>query len=122
MRYQRGVTLISLIIVGALVAMVAVVGIKVAPDVIEYFTIVKDVKATAQDPSIKGATVAEIRRAFQRRAQIDGINAISENDLDISKEGNEIVISFAYSKKVPLYGPVSFLIDFQGSSSGAGSQ
>ncbi|MBL8488097.1 MAG: DUF4845 domain-containing protein [Rhodocyclaceae bacterium] len=120
MKHQRGLTLISLVVVGVLISMVAVVGIKVAPDVIEYFTIVKNVKATAQDPSIKGTTVAEIRKAFQRRAQIDGINAISENDLDIGKEGNEIVISFAYSKKVPLYGPVSLLIDFEGSSSAAG--
>ncbi|MBL8489289.1 MAG: DUF4845 domain-containing protein [Rhodocyclaceae bacterium] len=119
MKHQRGLTLISLVVVGVLLALVAVVGIKVAPDVIEYFTIVKDVKATAQDPTLRGATVTDIRKAFQRRAQIDGISAITENDLDIGKEGSEIVISFAYSKKVPLYGPVSLLLDFEGSSSGS---
>lgn len=111
--------MISLVVVGVLFAMVAMVGIKVAPDVIEYFTIVKDVKATAQDPALRGATVADIRKAFQRRAQIDGISAITENDLDIGKEGSEIIISFAYSKKVPLYGPVNLLLDFEGSSSGS---
>lgn len=113
---QQGVTLISLIFICALIALVAVLGIKVFPDVQEYFAAVKAVKATAQDPGSKVGTVSDIRRNFDRRKSIDNISAVAGEDLDITKEGNEIVITFAYSKKIPLSGPVSLVIDFEGSS------
>lgn len=113
---QRGVTLISLIFICALIALVAVLGIKVFPDVQEYLAAVKVAKATAQDPASKVGTVSDIRRAFDKRKLIDNISAVTGDDLDITKEGSEIVITFAYSKKIPLSGPVSLVIDFEGSS------
>ncbi|MDD5250542.1 MAG: DUF4845 domain-containing protein [Rhodocyclaceae bacterium] len=113
---QRGLTLISMIVVCVLLILVALLGIKVAPDLIEYYAIVKSVKATAQDPATRGASVAEIRRNFDKRKSIDNITAISGADLDITKEGDDVVIAFSYSQKIPLTGPVSLVIDFEGSS------
>ena len=42
--------------------------------------------------------------------------AISSQDLDISKDGGDLVIAFAYPKKVKLFGNVSLLFEFEGSS------
>lgn len=116
MKEQRGLSLISLILVCVLVIMVALVGIKVAPDVIEYYAIVKNTKATAMDPANREATVAQIRQNFDKRKYIDNVKVISGADLDISKEGNDIVIAFAYTTKTPLFGPVSLTIDFEGTT------
>jgi len=113
---QRGLTLISMVVVCVLLILVALVGIKVAPDVMEYFAVIKSVKATATDPAARGVGVADIRRNFDKRKSIDNVTAVSGADLDITKEGNDIVITFAYTKKIPLYGPVSLAIDFEGSS------
>ena len=57
--------------------------------------------------------------AYLKRVEIDGAGSVAPDDLDISKEGNEIVISFAYPKKIPLFGNVSLLVEFEGSSSAA---
>ena len=54
--------------------------------------------------------------AYARQAEIDHTSDIKPEDLEISKEGNQIVISFAYDKRIPLFGPVSLLIDFEGST------
>ena len=116
MNNQRGLSLISLILVLVLVALVAVLGIKVFPDVQEYSAVLKTVKATAMDPGNKAGSVADIRRNFDKRRTIDNISSVSGTDLDIGKEGNDVVITFAYAKKIPLYGPVSLTIDFEGSS------
>ncbi|HEX8986995.1 MAG TPA: DUF4845 domain-containing protein [Rhodocyclaceae bacterium] len=113
---QKGVTLISLIVICALLALVALLAIKVAPVLEEYLAVVKVVKATAQDPVSREGSVVEIRRDFDKRKQIDNITAIGGEDLDISKEGGTVVISFAYSKKIPLFAPVSLVFDFEGSS------
>jgi len=115
-RRQRGIGLLGLIVGGGLVFFVALLGMKVFPDVMAYFTVIKNVKATAHDPGMSGASVPQIRGAFLKRIQVEGGSPVSGEDLEITKEGNEIVISFAYSKKIPLFANVSLVIDFEGSS------
>lgn len=116
MKYQRGLTLTGLMLWGVAIAMVAVLGIKVAPEVIEYYKIKKSVESTAANAS--GKTVAEIRTIFGKYADIDYIQTLTPADLDISKEGNQVVVAFSYEKRIPLFLNVSLLIDFQGSASG----
>ena len=114
---QKGITLTTVLVWAVIIVVVVACGVKVAPDVIEYYMIMKDAKSVAQDPGMKGASVSEIRNSFSRHAQIDNITSITPQDLDISKEGNEIVLAFAYQKKIPLAGNVSLLIDFDGTTS-----
>lgn len=115
MKHQRGVTLSGLLIWGFIIAVVALLGIRVAPEVIDYYKIKKIVASTAANAN--GKTVPEIRAIFEKYADVDHIQTITPADLDISKEGNEVVIAFAYEKRIPLFLNVSLLIDFQGSSS-----
>ncbi len=115
MKKQDGVSLIGLLLVGALVIGAAIVGMKVVPSVIEYFTIQKNIKKIASS-SPPGSSVAEIRKAYSASSAIDDTSSIGPEDLDVSKEGNEVVISFFYAKKIPLAGNVSLVIDYAGSS------
>lgn len=115
MRHQRGVSLSGLLVWGAVIAAVALLGIRVAPEVIDYYKIKKIVASTAANSS--GKTVPEIRAMFGKYADVDHVETITAADLDISKEGNQVVIAFEYEKRIPLFLNVSLLIDFQGSSS-----
>lgn len=114
MKYQRGVTLSGLIVWGVVIALVAILGMRVVPDVIDYYKIKKIVASTAMNAN--GKTVPEIRAIFDKYADVDSIQTIKGTDLDISKEGNEVVVAFAYEKRIALFHNVSLLIDFQGSS------
>jgi hypothetical protein len=73
--------------------------------------------AAAAAPS---ATVPELRAAYSKFAEIDHISDLRPEELDITKEGNQIVLSFAYEKRIPLFGPVSLLIDYNASTAGRG--
>ncbi|HYT84820.1 MAG TPA: DUF4845 domain-containing protein [Burkholderiales bacterium] len=114
MRNQRGITVLGMLGIGIIIVFVAIGGLKIAPAYIEYFTVKKAIVGVAQTTG-KG-TVGEVRQAFDRRAQIDDIDVISGKDLEITKEGNDIVISFAYPKRIPLFGNVSVVIEFAASS------
>ena len=61
---------------------------------------------------------AEIRAMYGKYAEVDHTQTVSPADLDISKEGGEVVIAFAYEKRIPLFANVSLVIEFEGSSSG----
>jgi hypothetical protein len=100
----------GLLIAGIVVIFVAIGVLKIAPAYIEYFKVKKAVVAIAQGGT--GGTVAEVRAAFDRRAAIDDIDVITGKDLEVSKEGNELVVSATYSKRIPIFANVSVVIDF----------
>ena len=116
MNKQRGVTISGLMVWGIIISLVAVLGMKVVPEYIAYYKIVKSVESVAANAS--GKTVAEIRSAYDKYADANVIATITAADLDISKEGNDVVVAFAYDKKIPLFYNVNLLIEFSGSSSG----
>ena len=116
MRFQRGVSLNGVMIGGVVFALVALLAMKALPPWIEYGNLVKAVKGTATDGSLKEASVSQVRAAFAKRAEMDDIKSVTPQDIQVTKEGNDLVISFEYSKKVPLFGNTSLVFDFEGSS------
>ena len=117
MKNQRGLSLNALMLGGAALALISLLAMRAIPPWIEYGNLVKAVKGTAADTSLKDATVAKVRDAFTRRAEMDDIKSVTALDLDITKEGGELVIAFKYERKVPLFHNVSLVFDFEGSSS-----
>lgn len=116
MKFQRGVSLNGLMIGGVIFALLALLTMKVLPEWIEYGKILKVVKATAADSSLKEAPIAQVRSAFEKRADIDVIKSVTAQDIEIGKDSGELVISFAYTKKIPLFANASLVFDFEGSS------
>lgn len=113
-RRGRGITLFGMLFWAVLVAMVALLAMRVLPTLNEYFTIKRAVEQIARS---EPATVADARRAFDRQREVEySISAIAGKDLNITKENDRVVISFAYDKLVPLYGPVQLLIQYSGES------
>lgn len=118
MKRQRGISLIGLILSGTVIISVAIVSIKTAPSVLEYLSILKVIRTMDASGELKaGSSIADIRKSFERRAYIDAVTSISGADLDVSKEGNNLVVSFQYEKKIPIVGNVSLCIDYSGRSS-----
>lgn len=114
---QRGMTISKLLFVCIAVGAVALVAIKLLPEYVEYWKIKADVVAIGEEVNANpDATVGDVRQAFERRADIDEIHAIKSTDLDITKEGDSIVIGFAYERKIHLIRNISVLIEFEGSS------
>ena len=112
---QQGLTLIGLLFWGALIAVTAVVGMKVFPTVLEYYTVQRVVdRIAAGNP----ATVPQVRQEFDRAKQIEySIQSVSSSDLVVTKDGNDkVVIEFAWDKEVDLFGPVYLLIKYRGKS------
>jgi len=104
----------GMLVAGIVIVFVAIGGLKIAPAYMEYFTVKKAIVAIAQ--SNTRATVGQIRYAFQLRAAIDNIDVIDAKALEVTKEGDEVVISFAYAKRIPLFSNISLVIDFAASS------
>lgn len=108
---QRGLSFFGLLFVGSLLAMAGVIIAQIVPTFIEYEAIVK-----AANKAREGETVAEVRTIFDKAATIDDIKSISGKDIDVSKEGDKIVVSFAYQREIHLAGPGYLTIKYSGRS------
>ena len=113
-RPERGMSLVGMILTATVVAVAVVSAMKLVPAVIEYYIIQKDANAVVASPEMKDASVNDVRTSFLKRAQVDDITAVTPADLEITKEGGSVVIGFSYSKKIPLFGPASLVLDFEG--------
>ena len=109
---QSGFSLLGMLFWGGIIAVVMVVGAQVVPSVIEYMAISKAAKKAA----IQGGSVAEVRGLFDKAAQIDDIKSIRGSDLEVGKEGDRVVVSFAYTREFPLAGPAYLVLKYTGRS------
>ena len=111
---QRGVSLIGLLFWAIVIGFIGYVAIRVLPTLNEYFTIQSAINKIA---SSNPGTVGEIRVQFDKQKDIEySIASISGKDLDITKENDRVVISYAYSYPIPIMDNVRLVIDFSGST------
>ena len=113
---QRGLSLISLIVLGIILGSIFVVGSQVVPSAVEYMNIKKAAKKAAN----AGGNAFDARRSFDLSAAADYITTISSKDIQIVQNNGKIIINFSYDKEIHLVGPAFLLIRYEGSESSSG--
>jgi len=110
-KQQRGLTFLGLLVVAAALTLFGVVSVQVASTYTEYRAVQRAVeKASA------GETVTEVREIFNKAAAIENIRTISGKDLEVAKEGERVVVSFAYERDIHLVGPAYLAMRYKGRS------
>ena len=114
-KQQLGITLTGLIVGAVLLVLVVLLAMKVAPPYMEFFNAKKLV---AQIASEGKTSVPEIRQSFDLKSSIDDVTSVKGADLEITKEGGEVVIGFTYRKEIALFGNAGIYLDFAADSKG----
>ena len=116
MKRQRGVTFVGMVFIAGLIVFAAIIGLKLIPAYIEYATVVNHLREIARSPDARGASPKEIQGMFKKRAQIDAIDVVKGDDIEVEKEGDQVVLRANYSTKIKLFGNLNACIDFVASS------
>ena len=58
----------------------------------------------------------DIQNMFRKRAQIDAVEAVKPEDIEVEKEGDQVILRTAYSTKIKLFGNLNACIDFVATS------
>jgi high-affinity Fe2+/Pb2+ permease len=123
MKYrQSGLSILGFIFVLIPIIAMAFIVMRAVPVYHEYFSIKKVLKATVDEVG-SSATKSQLATAFERRAQIDDITSIRGNDLRISREGANTVVSAEYEKRITLLdtasmGKIGLSFDFTARAEG----
>lgn len=116
MNRQRGVSLSGLLMFSVVLIFVLLLGFKLFRPYSEYFSIVKVFKTLALKPEVRNGTRRDFLGAWSGYAQIEGITSVGGDDVEITKDGNSVILSVSYQSKVPLFKNFTLLIDFNPSS------
>ena len=108
---QHGISFFGLIFVAGVLAVSGVIAAQVFPTVLEYQAVTK-----AASKAAEGASVPEVRMIFDKQASVDDIRSISGRDLEVTKEGDKVVVNFAYQREIHLTGPAFLTLKYAGRS------
>ena len=109
---QRGMSFIGVVLWGFIIVGLAVIGSKAVPIVIENMNI----KKAATKAARQGSTVQEVRSIYQAAQLIDDMTSVNPQDLGVTKDQTgKVVVSYAYERDIPIYGPVYLVFRFNDS-------
>ncbi|HPR08046.1 MAG TPA: DUF4845 domain-containing protein [Denitromonas sp.] len=109
---QTGLSLMGVLILGAILGFLFLIGMRTVPVVTEYMAVKRVLNAMIDANPSPEVPVSQLRSDFDKRAYIGDVKSVSGRDLLIIKRGNKFEMSVSYSRKVPIAGNVSLLIEF----------
>lgn len=112
---QAGLTMWGFLFVTAVVVALVMLGFRVTPSYIEYYSVQKALEQALTDARDVNST-ADIRAAFQRRADAGYIESVSGRDIEVTKSRNQVTASASWTRKLSLFGNVSLLLEFEASA------
>lgn len=102
-RRQRGMTVIGMLLLIIVIAFVALIGMKVVPMYIQYFSIKSTVESIRKEPQVAQMTPLEIQNAIQKRFDIGYVDNITARDLKIRNERSGRVLDLVYEDERELF-------------------
>jgi hypothetical protein len=114
-RHERGISLMGFIFVTVVVVVVALIGFRVLPAYIEYYSVQKALQ-TSLDEAPTG-NLAEVRRAFDRKLSASYVESVRPTDIQVNRQGNTITASIAWQRVLHMVGNASILLEFDATAS-----
>jgi hypothetical protein len=111
-RLQEGLTIIGFLLVAAVVVIFVVVGARMVPAYVEWYSVQKALEKALADTRDPGAAT-ELRKTFDRFLATDYIQSVRAADVEVTKEGNAVVASVAWTRILPLVSNVSLYLEFE---------
>ncbi len=100
---QRGMTILGMILVIIMVAFVALIGMKVIPMYIQYYSIKSTIESVRKEPMLAQMTPTDIQKAIERRFTIGYVENVKASDLKIRNERNIRVLELKYDDERELF-------------------
>ncbi len=113
MNKQKGMTLISWVIVIAFIGFHFMLAIRIVPIFAEDHTISTFWKNLENDTALVGATPEKIRSAVMKKFRINNITALKKEDIKIKKASDHYLVTAEYEPRGKIIGPLDFIVSFK---------
>jgi hypothetical protein len=109
---QKGMGFVMLLYVVGTLACGGLIAAQVFPTYLEYQAVLKAARKAKDSP-----TVLEVRKTFDKAAEVDNITSIAGKDLEVGKgPGDQVFVKFAYNKEIHLFANAYLVMKYTGDS------
>ena len=112
MRRQRGMTLISFLLLLGLLGVTAVVLVRVAPIYFQHYMIRSTLQSLADDRDLGSKTREEIYELLRRRWEINDIEEVTTRDVKLERTDDSLKVKLRYDVVRPILGNLDVLVHF----------
>jgi predicted membrane protein len=115
-RKQCGMTMLSWLIVLAVVVFFILVGIKMVPTYLENYSIKQVLENMENDRKVRTMSPAEMKKSFFKRLKINSVYEFDRNAIKIKKEKFGTRFALDYEIRKPVAGNVAIVMTFSESA------
>ena len=108
---QQGMTFISVVFLLALIVIVTLLTLKVAPIYLEYNNVYTSLQALKKD-DLSAMTPSKIRSLLQKKLDVNMVDSVSGEDISVVKKGKYVKVEIDYEVIEHLIGNIDLLIYF----------
>jgi Domain of unknown function (DUF4845) len=112
---QRGLTLVGLLLVVALVVLGGYVAMRLLPLYAESVTVGRSLEALRSE-HVKDLSLATTRQLLQRRFDVGDVSSVTPSDVQFTRDGDTVKLHVEWDAYAPLFGNVGFTVHFEKSA------
>ena len=110
---QRGLTIFGFLLLAAVVVIFAMVGFRVVPSYVEYYSVKKALDDTMRGGNVDPNNLAAFRAELARRLQTSYVEDVKSADAVIQRVGNQITAELAWERRLHMVGNAYILLEFE---------
>lgn len=109
---QRGMTMMGMLMILALVGVIAYAGLRLTPLYLNYIKVARSMNAAAAEFKSDNPDPAAVRRSLEKHWQIEDISSVEAKDVEIVKDDGGVSLHVAYDDAAPYISNVSLSVHF----------
>ena len=113
---QKGMTMLSWLVVLGIVVFFMLIGIKMVPTYLENYSIKQVLANMENDRIVRTMSAGEMKKSFLKRLKINSVYEFDRNSITIKKEKFGTKFSVDYEIRKPVAGNVSIVMEFSESA------
>lgn len=113
---QKGMTMLSWLVVLGIVVFFMLIGIKMVPTYLENYSIKQVLTNMENDRKVRTMSAGEMKKSFLKRLKINSVYEFDRNSIKIKKEKFGTRFSVDYEIRKPVAGNVSIVMEFSESA------
>jgi hypothetical protein len=113
---HRGLTIIGFLLVAAVVVIFAMVGFRVIPSYIEYYSVRKALDDTMRGGSADPNNTAAFCKELERRLQTSYVEGVKATDVILQRSGTQVTAELAWERRLHMFGNMYILLEFEATS------
>ena len=109
---QRGITLMSFVLVLIVIAIFAVLAMNLFPVYSEAFSVHNAMKSVAKEPGAAGMELPALQKSLQRHFDIDYIDSVQANNAKVIRDKGGNILNMTYEVRKHLVYNLDFVAMF----------